>query len=59
MTASVAQVYPPRDARIRRIMEGRKWKSEDERDAMVYALYKFSDQDFDIVWRWYRDGGEV
>jgi len=57
--AIVVLVPLPRDYRVKRIMEHRTFDSNDERDAMEFALYQFSEQDFNIVWEWFRGGGDV
>jgi len=59
MTASVDTIQSGRYFRVKRILAGKTFKDGDERDATIAALYKFSDQDFSILWNWYRRGGEV
>jgi hypothetical protein len=52
-------VLPPADRapKIKALVAGTHWPTQDEKDAMIFALYRFNDEDFDEVWAHHVNGG--
>lgn len=53
--AEVHNLHSGRAFRVNRLMANTTWDSNDERDAMIFALYRFTDAEFNQVWKWFVD----